>query len=1110
MKGPPEGQLLDNAFAAASRNGHSSGAIHVGTLNSMISLVPNLFRARESLRTLGLLSTSKKKNEIEHFNLQVQFGVGDAFHTELYKFMNSVLHFQSPEGFDECLSNGFSFHITGGYDNHIIAGVTFTVAEDGVFIDALAVSTGTGPDVSKLCIEQFGDTHSLRKLIHFQRKKRVGSFQGLGLGHLLMRLVERCARKWCTVAEAAIVLKMNNACTAFYRANGYASSSSQLSLPAGLLAKVPASNYRTAPPETLLMFKPALNKVSDPGKPKAKAPKVPRKKDIPKANPSRVLDESVLSTHPPKKKSAAKSVKKPPLTLRSLPGAGTSGPSISEPDPSFADDESDGGAAASKQVPSEDDELGKAPTVNPSKKKGSRTKPTEQIDSRTKKISSKAVTAAAKRKVRPAASRTSKRKLDLIDDDLAEDIKRRSIAILQDGEPSDETAKSLKKKLSQRKKKELVREKKMETCVIDDSDQSESEYDFPKPEIQIEKTPNQSKKLRIQTEPDPEFVLPVADVWEPQDPANEKFRASATSPEAMHGLTQKEVYAKYPMSENRRLALGRIKVLKQGLVFEENNQAYQERHNGWDLFAANRKDESARNPDKEVVLATPDEQSQLYVDYACVSDPNRPLSFDTFSHEEDEQTVQVFVSSYTIPKKTSLKALLDNRTKRRQLRRDVRKVLVNLDWLASTCRPEMWKVVEEKALGTQVLVVGGHHVATSDKLALSFSGVSERVKGYQSVPQGQRQVFIRVKPPEPLNPEEEPNMSNILYDSKQNATELMRKIMRDLHSSYNLRQVPPPPKSTTQIVKLQWVPSQNPNRKESDDGVWHGCFAIHLGKLQSNTQMQQCSLTAEWVESAFSRAFLKECRAVATKAAGYNQSTAKHLFIPAGDSRNPGDDHPAPDLLLLDKQVQYLQGDLDSCLRDSMASAFHAMGFVDEAEVLAKAKSLSRPTVNLISLASQLVRTVFKRAGLVLKKVAKECSVDHVAFRDFSWPMVMTLRTDDGLCGSHAITVWNGLIYDSNFPHPLHWCQRSLDWCSGQGSTCLGFFKVYRLVPEFDTFNEEGNVRLGMQVKTCSVSSSVLGWVARLPNKHRKEYTVRFTDGNNVQMSLEDVMKFRK
>ena len=195
---------------------------------------------------------------------------------------------------------------------------------------------------------------------------------------------------------------------------------------------------------------------------------------------------------------------------------------------------------------------------------------------------------------------------------------------------------------------------------------------------------------------------------------------------------------------------------------------------------------------------------------------------------------------------------------------------------------------------------------------------------------------------------------------------------------------------------------------------------------------------------------------------------------------------------------------------DSMASAFHAMGFMDEAEVLAKAKSLSRPTVNLISLASQLVRTVFKRAGLVFKKVAKECYVDHVAFRDFSWPMVMTLRTDDGLCGSHAITAWNGLIYDSNFPHPLHWCQRSLDWCSGQGSTCVGFFKVYHLVPKFDTFNEEGNVRLGMQVKTCSDSSSVLGWVARLPNKHRKEYTVRFTDGNNVQMSLEDVMKFRK
>ena len=133
--------------------------------------------------------------------------------------------------------------------------------------------------------------------------------------------------------------------------------------------------------------------------------------------------------------------------------------------------------------------------------------------------------------------------------------------------------------------------------------------------------------------------------------------------------------------------------------------------------------------------------------------------------------------------------------------------------------------------------------------------------------------------------------------------------------------------------------------------MWHGLFVLHLGKLQTSTQLQQCSVTVEWAELAFLRA---------TKAVGYQQNTAKPLFIPADDSQTPGDDHPAPDLLLLfDMHLQYHQRDLDSCLRDSMSSAFHAMGFVDKAKFLAHDESLSGPTVDLLFRASKLVRTVF-------------------------------------------------------------------------------------------------------------------------------------------------------
>lgn len=281
MSVPATGQLLDNAFAAASSNGHSAEEIPLGTLNSLTLFLPNLFKSKKSLRNLSMLGLLDRKTNITtNFNLQVKFGVGSAFHGELYMFLDSVLHFQSPEGFEECLSNGFSFHVTGGFENKIIAGVTFTVADDGVFIDALGVATGKGPNVGKLCVQQYGSTNAFRKL-DLAQKERLGSFQRLGLGQLLMLLVERCATKWCTVNKAFIYLKMNTDCTHFYDRIGYKSLPSQLSLPAGLLAKVPSSNYATAPPEIVLMRKPVLKKVGVTEKPKAKAPK-PGKKNYPR------------------------------------------------------------------------------------------------------------------------------------------------------------------------------------------------------------------------------------------------------------------------------------------------------------------------------------------------------------------------------------------------------------------------------------------------------------------------------------------------------------------------------------------------------------------------------------------------------------------------------------------------------------------------------------------------------------------------------------------------------------------------------------------------------------------------------------------------------------
>ena len=231
------------------------------------------------------------------------------------------------------------------------------------------------------------------------------------------------------------------------------------------------------------------------------------------------------------------------------------------------------------------------------------------------------------------------------------------------------------------------------------------------------------------------------------------------------------------------------------------------------------------------------------------------------------------------------------------------------------------------------------------------------------------------------------------------------------------------------------------------------------------------------------------------------------LFLP-GAFRNLGDDEPPTDELMDEVRLHYLQGDLDSCLRDSMASAVHDMGFTEEANEVACEDSMSGRTVVLFERAVQVVRKVFQKTNLVLKKVPHASSIDHVSLEDPNWPMVLVLRTSDGICSSHAITTWKNMIYDSNCPHALRWSQKSLDWCSGQDTSCIGFIEVRQLCPDnFGCLLEGTNVRVGTQVRSTLDDSLGFAWVRRLAPKHETGCIVCHTNGSLSNWSFDDVAK---
>ena len=548
-----------------------------------------------------------------------------------------------------------------------------------------------------------------------------------------------------------------------------------------------------------------------------------------------------------------------------------------------------------------------------------------------------------------------------------------------------------------------------------------------------------------------------------------------------HRPTQKEIFSRYPQLENQ-LAFGRIKIIHQALYYKTHT-----------LRAQEIDDQGRYN-----LIFT----EQGYLDAACVADQNRPIAVD-YSSLTVEKTVVVTISSYKVPKETTLRELVDDKTKRQKLERQVRRVKADINWLKSTCRVDIAQLIDEEVFGTKVMRVRGENVGSDDPQTLSFSGSVERVEGFLPLPQGQR--IVHYDPPY----RKEADGQEIWYDSQSRATDPLRKLQKDLHSKFDIPYAPPPPTDTTQIVKLKWLPSNKPGAK-GGDGIWHGLFAICLGVSKTNTTLQECSLTQEWVATVFSVGFRRECEVIAERAT-HKRNDSRYLYIPSGDVRNTSDDLPPLCELLSEVSVHYQQGDLDTCLRHSMSSAFHAMGFTKQAQDLAVEVALSGDLVGLLESTLQCVNKLFSDSRLRLMKVFTGSSlVDKVTQEDPSWPMVLILKTSEGECGSHAITTWNGMIFDSNLPTALRWSQASLDWCSGKESTCIGFSKVYRLCPaNYGQKSLNSTLQVGTQIR----SKNGLGWVKCLPifggnGQQKRGYIVRYIHGVEAEMGRKKVSKY--
>ena len=581
------------------------------------------------------------------------------------------------------------------------------------------------------------------------------------------------------------------------------------------------------------------------------------------------------------------------------------------------------------------------------------------------------------------------------------------------------------------------------------------------------------------------------DWWKPQEKAYKKFMAEA--PVTSHQLSQKELCAEYeapPLKVSTRQ-----KVLKVALDFKE--------------------DTNFMKASRLAAKYNVDFSDQEYLDLAAVSDLDRPIEIHHKDYNKALQEVPVHVSGYLISDTSTLEKLLPDKRKQKKMNPAVRIINVSVPWLLSTTRPEVAKMIDDELHGTKVQAISGP-TDGADAFSLSY-GKFERVDKYVPLPQGHvYAAFAPIAPPTVpwSRPRKKENATkqatrksdrslaefpDVYYDENGRATALLHQHMKLEARTRKIPFMAPPPHDQTQVVKLKWIPSPG----TSQEGLWHGVYATQLGVGKSHTILQECGLLTDWVDSTFAAPFRKECKDVASGKEGA-RNPKQFLFIPAGDAHDTVSDPPPASELRLEARTRYLQGDKDTCLRDSLASALAAMGLDAEAKIVATDSDLVGRSLDLVSTASQSVKIHCASVNLVMKRI-HGCSISAIAQLDSAWPIILLFQTSDGCYGSHAATTWNGMIFDANFPNPLRWSQKSLDWCSGPGSLCIGFNRAYRICPRNYEELPPDSTSLTEGTWLLPREGGISGWIWRTPTSKLKEYIVRYPSGATESMSKESV-----
>ena len=212
-------------------------------------------------------------------------------------------------------------------------------------------------------------------------------------------------------------------------------------------------------------------------------------------------------------------------------------------------------------------------------------------------------------------------------------------------------------------------------------------------------------------------------------------------------------------------------------------------------------------------------------------------------------------------------------------------------------------------------------------------------------------------------------------------------------------------------------------------------LSVYNGKRQTATEV----LKEEWVRANFSGAFLNTLKA----------RSDKYLWIPVGTAR-PNSIYPYKYNLDYPKIV-FQQEDRETCVTSSFASCLHYMGMKTFASWVEDfgCKYIEDFTNNQSRLIQQLAESISSagdasrfRLEWQLKKLNPQEFDVFIANK--SNPMLLRLCCSDGSVG-HAITVYQGMIFDSNLKYAVDLNKQNLEYCGDAGY--LGISFGYECIP---------------------------------------------------------------